>query len=308
MCPVGSRYSKSDSPAPGRARRAAPGAAPAAGRGPARRPEGRPPAASRGRAPDADPQSDAPRDQDLIYGRNAVREALLGKRRVHTVLLGTGDAGDSEAGLELTVREWCAEAKIANLPIAYLPYRDLTARLRTPDHQGVAAEVEPYPYADPEQLLAERTLIVALDEVQDPRNLGAIIRTAEATGAGVVITRHRAAEITGTVVKASAGATEHAAVAQVRNLSDFLSIAKERGFWVYGAEADSQSDYSAQDYKYPTCFVLGSEGQGVGRRVATLCDVMVSLPLVGQVESLNVSVSAGVLLYEAVRQRRSGEQ
>ena len=107
------------------------------------------------------------------------------------------------------------------------------------------------------------------------------------------------------MVKASAGATEHAAVAQVRNLSDLLMAAKAAGFWVYGAVAGAGSLYTAQDYRYPTCFVMGSEGAGLGKRVASLCDVMVSLPLAGRVGSLNVSVSAGILLYEAVRQRSS---
>jgi 23S rRNA (guanosine2251-2'-O)-methyltransferase len=245
-------------------------------------------------------------DHDFVYGRNAVREALRGKRRVHTILLATGEGGDGEAGLEQAVREWCQEAGGETPRFTRLAYKDLSARLYTPDHQGVAAEVDPYPYADAKHLLSQCTLIVALDEVQDPRNLGAVIRTAEASGAGVAIMRHRATEVTGTVVKSSAGATEHAAVAQVRNLSDFLVAAKEHGFWVYGAAAGADSDYSAQDYKYPTCFVLGSEGQGLGRRVSTLCDVMVSLPLLGRVQSLNVSVSAGVLLYEALRQRRAG--
>ena len=181
--------------------------------------------------------------------------------------------------------------------------RSSSARLKTADHQGIAAEVDPYPYADLGVLLRDHTLLVALDEVQDPHNLGAIIRTAEGAGAGVLIPRHRAAEVTAAVVKASAGATEHAAVARVRNLADFLTQAKEAGFWVYGAAAEAESLYTGQDYRYPTCFVVGSEGEGLGRRVASLCDVMVSLPLAGQVESLNVSVSAGVLLYEAVRQR-----
>jgi 23S rRNA (guanosine2251-2'-O)-methyltransferase len=290
---VGSSYSKSDSPAPSRPLRGAPGAGTTSARGVARCPERR-------------PQGAEPLGHDLIYGRNAVREALRGKRKVHGILLATNEVGEGEAGLEKVVREWCYETKGADPSVAYLTYRDLTARLHTPDHQGIAAEVDPYPYLEAQQLLADRTLIVALDEVQDPHNLGAVIRTAEASGAGVAITRRRAAEVTGAVVKASAGATEHAAVAQVRNLSDFLKAAKDRGFWVYGAEAESEGDYSAQDYKYSTCFVLGSEGRGVGRRVASFCDVMVSLPLLGKVESLNVSVSAGVLLYEALRQRRAG--
>jgi 23S rRNA (guanosine2251-2'-O)-methyltransferase len=119
----------------------------------------------------------------------------------------------------------------------------------------------------------------------------------------VVITRHRAAEVTAAVVKASAGASEHTSVAQVRNLADFLAAAKEGGFWVYGAVADARDLYVSQDYRYPTCFAVGSEGKGLGKRVESLCDVLVSLPLRGAVGSLNVSVSTGILLYEAVRQR-----
>jgi 23S rRNA (guanosine2251-2'-O)-methyltransferase len=144
--------------------------------------------------------------------------------------------------------------------------------------------------------------------VQDPHNLGAVIRTAEGAGAGVIIPRHRAVEVTPAVVKASAGATEHAAVAQVRNMADFLEEAKKAGFWVYGTAAGATGDYTEQDYSYPTVFVLGSEGEGVGHRVESLCDVVVALPLVGRVESLNVSVSAGILLYEALRQRAAGER
>jgi 23S rRNA (guanosine2251-2'-O)-methyltransferase len=244
--------------------------------------------------------------QDLIYGRNAVREALRGKREVRSLLLAGNEGVEGEAGLERMVREWCLASRRGVPDISHTSFRELTARIHTPDHQGMAAEVEPYPYVEADRLLLGRNLLVALDEVQDPHNLGAIIRTAEASGAGVVIPRHRAAEITGAVVKASAGATEHADVAQVRNLSDFLAAAKERGFWVYGAAAGAESDYTAQDYKYPTCFVLGSEGQGLGRRVASFCDVMISLPLLGSIESLNVSVSAGVLVYEALRQRGAG--
>jgi 23S rRNA (guanosine2251-2'-O)-methyltransferase len=187
--------------------------------------------------------------------------------------------------------------------VKHISPSDLSALAATPDHQDMAALVDPYPYADPDKLLESHTLVVALDEIQDPHNLGAIIRTAEAAGAGIVIPRHRAAQVTGAVVKASAGATEHASVAMVRNLADFLQAAKEKGFWVYGAAAEAKTGYTAQDYTYPTCFVIGSEGQGVGRRVASLCDAMVSLPLAGKVSSLNASVSAAILLYEAVRQR-----
>lgn len=227
---------------------------------------------------------------------------------MHAVLLAaSGRGGPYADGLEARLAAWLGEVRGPKPPVHRVPPDELTARLHTPDHQGIAAEVDPYPYLEPQDVLRTHTLLIALDEVQDPHNLGAIIRTAEGAGAAVIVPRHRAAEVTAAVVKASAGATEHAAVVQVRNLADFLGEAKEAGFWVYGAAAGAESSYTAQDYGYPTCFVVGSEGEGLGRRVASLCDVMVSLPLVGKVESLNVSVSAGILLYEAVRQRAGAE-
>lgn len=219
---------------------------------------------------------------------------------MHGVLIVMGENGN---GLERRLHDWCADASRPIPPVHRLAAGELCARLRTGDHQGIAAEVDPYPYLDLEMILSGHDLVVALDEVQDPHNLGAVIRTAEETGAGVLIPRHRAAEVTAAVVKASAGASEHAAVARVRNLADSLVRARELGFWIYGSAAGADSLYTSQDYRYPTCFVLGSEGGGLGRRVASLCDVMVRIPLAGRLDSLNVSVSTGVLLYEAVRQR-----
>ncbi len=236
----------------------------------------------------------------LIYGRNPVREALRGRRRVHGVWLSPGPTGDE---LEQTLLGWTAGGSGPRPEVHHASPAQLTSMAGSPDHQGIVASVDPYSYVESDAILQAFTLLVALDEVQDPHNLGAIIRTAEGAGAGVVIPRHRAAEVTAAVVKASAGATEHASIAQVRNLADFLAAAKEAGFWVYGAAAGAGPSYAAQDYRYPTCFVAGSEGQGLGRRVESLCDVIVSLPLEGKVESLNVSVSTGILLYEAVRQR-----
>ena len=219
---------------------------------------------------------------------------------MRAILLASGGGGEE---VERELPRWCADVRGGMPPVYRVSGAELSARLNTGDHQGVAAEVDGYPYLDPQEVVRSRTLLVALDEVQDPHNLGAIIRTAEGAGAGVLIPRHRAAEVTAAVVKASAGATEHAAVARVRNLADFLAAAKKAGFWVYGAAGGADSLYTGQDYRYPTCFVVGSEGQGLGRRVASFCDVMVRLPLAGKVESLNVSVSTGILLYEALRQR-----
>ncbi len=241
----------------------------------------------------------------LIYGRNPVREALRGHRRVHSVWLTPGTPGDE---LERTLLRWVAEGSGPGPEIHHASPAQLTSMAESPDHQGIVASVDPYSYVEPAAILRTFTLLAALDEVQDPHNLGAIIRTAEGAGAGIVIPRHRAAEVTAAVVKASAGATEHAAISQVRNLADFLAAAKAAGFWVYGAAAGAGTAYTAQDYRYPTCFVVGSEGQGLGRRVESLCDVMVSLPLQGKVDSLNVSVSTGILLYEAVRQRAAAAE
>lgn len=175
----------------------------------------------------------------------------------------------------------------------------------SPDHQGVVAEVDPYPYGDPVGLLrGEGALIVALDQVQDPRNLGAVCRSAEFAGAaGVVIPERRSAEMTAVACKASAGAVEHLEVARVRNLADWLAAAKEAGFWVWGADAGADSAPWDVELTGPTVVVLGGEGKGLRPRVATSCDGLVALPRRGRVGSLNVSAAAAALLFESVRQR-----
>ena len=182
---------------------------------------------------------------------------------------------------------------------------ELEALAGSPDHQGFVAEVDAYPYADPSSLLEpEEALIVALDQVQDPHNLGAVCRSAEAAGAtGVVICERRAAAVTAVACKSSAGAVEHLAIARVRNLSDWLGEAKTAGAWVYGAEADAETAHTGADLTGKAILVLGSEGRGLRPRVAGSCDLLVSIPVRGAVESLNVSAAAAVLLYEAVRQR-----
>ena len=183
---------------------------------------------------------------------------------------------------------------------------ELTELAGSPDHQGFVAEVDPFPYADPAALLAgPDALVVALDQVQDPHNLGAVCRSAEAAGAsGVVIPERRSAAVTGAVCKASAGAVEHLQVARVRNLADWLVAAKEtEGLWVYGAEVGAAGPYSQADMTGPVVLVLGSEGKGIRPRVAEACDALVSIPVRGRTASLNVSAAAAVLLFEAVRQR-----
>ena len=177
----------------------------------------------------------------------------------------------------------------------------------SPDHQGVVAEVDPYPYADPNALLRRRgALLVALDQVQDPRNLGAVCRSAEFAGAaGVVVPERRSAEVTAAACKASAGAVEHLEIAHVRNLADWLAEAKEAGFWIWGADAEATRLPGTSTSSGPTVLVLGGEGKGIRPRVASACDGLVALPQAGKVESLNVSAAAAALLFEAVRQRRA---
>lgn len=227
---------------------------------------------------------------DVVYGRQPVREALRGRREVLEV--------------------WCTEAARASLEwlpegARVEPAGRLEQRAGSPDHQGVAASVAPFPYADPGQLLAaDRPLLVALDEVTDPHNLGAVARVAECAGAdGLIITRHRAAAITGAVCRASAGAVEHLPIARVVNLADVVLRARRPGLWSYAAAGDAERRYDAHDYRDGTLFVLGAEGRGLRPRVRSACDEEAAIPVRGRVESLNVSTAAAVLLFEAARQR-----
>jgi 23S rRNA (guanosine2251-2'-O)-methyltransferase len=203
----------------------------------------------------------------IVYGRNPVREAERGPRRV--------------------LKKWEG-----------LPAEELERICGSPDHQGICAEVEPYAYADPDDLLAdEDALVIALDEIQDPHNLGAVCRVAEVAGAaGVVIPERRSAEVTPAVCKSSAGAVEHLAVARVRNLADWLGDAKKAGAWVYGADV-AGIPYAEPDYRGRVVLVLGAEEKGLRPRVADVCDELVALPVHGQVESLNVSTAAAALAY-----------
>ncbi|MDQ3410269.1 MAG: 23S rRNA (guanosine(2251)-2'-O)-methyltransferase RlmB [Actinomycetota bacterium] len=229
----------------------------------------------------------------MLYGRNPVREALAARRR--------------EVGPVWATRSASLEPWLAGVQVHELDAEALAARSGSDAHQGVCARASPYPYADEASLLAgPDALVVALDEVQDPQNLGAICRTAEAAGAsGVVIPRHRSAEVTPAVCKASAGAVEHLAVARTRNVADFLGQAKEAGAWCYGAAAGARVAYDEPDYRGGVVLVLGAEGRGLRPRVAKACDALIALPLHGRVASLNVSATAAVLLYE-ILQRREG--
>jgi 23S rRNA (guanosine2251-2'-O)-methyltransferase len=229
---------------------------------------------------------------DLVYGRRAVREALRGQREVLEIWA-------TERALK--AEDWLREAS----PKRHLE-RELTERSGTRDHQGVLALVEPYRYADAYQLAAaERPLLAVLDRVTDPRNLGAVARSAEGAGAtGVIVPAHGSAVITPAVARASAGAIEHLPVAVVTNLARYLEEVKGADLWIYGA-ALGQGAVSMweTDLSGGVALVFGAEGKGLRPLVRRTCDALISIPLTGEVESLNVSVAAAVLLYEAKRQR-----
>jgi 23S rRNA (guanosine2251-2'-O)-methyltransferase len=235
----------------------------------------------------------------ILYGRNPVREALRGRR--------AGSVADVWATSGAAREPW-----LEGVDVRVATAQEIEHRCGSGAHQGVCAEVGPYPYAAVEELLsAESPLLVALDQIQDPQNLGSICRTAECAGvAGVVIPERRAAEVTAAVCKASAGAVEHLPVARVRNIADFLADAGRAGCWCYGASAEAGAGerpplpYDRPDYSGSgVVLVLGSEGRGLRPRVAKACDELIALPLLGRIESLGVSAAAAALLYEILQRR-----
>jgi 23S rRNA (guanosine2251-2'-O)-methyltransferase len=245
--------------------------------------------------------------QDLIYGPNAVLEALrAGKRQIETITILESARPDRLKPLIDLARE-------KGVPVHRVPRLDLDRTLGDVRHQGVIARVAAARYADADELLdqletkvgtADPPLVLALDGVEDPRNMGSILRTAECAGAhGIFIAERRAVGLTSVVAKVAAGALEYVPVARVTNLVRLIDQLKERNIWVVGAAAEAKQSYTDWDWKLPAAIVLGSEGHGLHRLVREHCDTLVRIPVVGKLESLNVSVAAGVLLYEVRRQR-----
>ena len=232
--------------------------------------------------------------REQVYGRRAVREALRGRRRVLELWA-------SERALR--AESWLRNGDGPHVHVK--PERELTAAAGTPDHQGVLAACEPFPYADAFELAAEPDpLLVCLDQVTDPRNLGAVCRSAEGAGAtGVVVPAHNSARVTSAVCRASAGAVEHLPVAVVTNLARYLAEVKGPTFWVWAATAEATTPLWQADLSGGVALVLGAEGKGIRPLVRRTCDAEIAIPLAGRTESLNVSVAAAVLLYEARRQR-----
>ena len=232
--------------------------------------------------------------RELVYGRQAVREALRGRREVLELW-----ASDRTLASE----PWVNEERSGRVHVK--PERELSEAAGTRDHQGVVAWAEPYRYADAFALAGgERPLLVCLDRVTDPRNLGAVCRSAEGAGAtGVVLPAHGSARVTPAVCRASAGAVEHLPVAVVTNLARFLTDVKRDDLWVWAAAGEAPTTMWAADLAGAVAFAFGAEGRGLRPLVRRACDDAVAIPLAGKIESLNVSVAAALLLYEARRQR-----
>ncbi|MEE0956044.1 MAG: 23S rRNA (guanosine(2251)-2'-O)-methyltransferase RlmB [Eubacterium sp.] len=237
-----------------------------------------------------------------MEGRNAVLEAFRSGRTVDKVYLQTG----LHDGMIMTIAR---EARKAGSIISYVPKERLNQMSQTGSHQGVIAIVASYEYATVEDILAkaeekgEKPFLLLLDGIEDPHNLGAIIRTANQAGVhGIIIPKHRAVGLTAVVAKASAGAINYTPVAKVTNLANTIDQLKEKGIWFACADMDGTSMYQA-DLKGPLGIVIGNEGEGVSRLVSEKCDFHVTIPMKGDIDSLNASVAAGILCYEAVRQR-----
>ncbi|MBK9155980.1 MAG: 23S rRNA (guanosine(2251)-2'-O)-methyltransferase RlmB [Chloracidobacterium sp.] len=250
----------------------------------------------------------SPRDgEHLIYGTLPVSEAI--RNRPRSVKLLFVAEGGGEKRLENTI----GLAREKGVPIEVVPKEKL-ARLLESDvnHQGIAAVTAPVEFVDLDDLIDGidgKALFVILDGVEDPRNLGAVIRTAECAGAdGVIIPERRAAGLTGTVSKSAAGATEFIKISQVANINRTIEKLKENSIWVVGTAGEAEMFYQDWDWTQPSAVILGAEGSGMHRLVRENCDVLVKIPMYGKIESLNVSVAAGVILFEARRQRGRGEE
>lgn len=243
--------------------------------------------------------------ENKVEGRNPVIEVLKSERTVEKLYVAKGD-------IEGSIKMIIAIAREKGIPIIEVDRKKLDVMSESKSHQGVIALVTPYKYSTVDEILdiaktkGEDAFIIVLDEIEDPHNLGSIIRTANACGAhGVIIPKRRSAFITPTVIKASAGAIEHVKIAKVTNLNQTLKELKDKGLWVIGTDMDGDICYKS-NLKGPVAVVIGSEGKGLSRLVKENCDMVVSIPIIGEIESYNASVAAGIVMYEIMRQRGIG--
>jgi 23S rRNA (guanosine2251-2'-O)-methyltransferase len=241
-------------------------------------------------------------EQELIAGRNPVLEALKSEREINKIWIAEG----SQKGQMQQVIHLAKESRVL---VQFVPKQKID-QMTKEVHQGVVAQVAAYEYADLDDLFQnaqkknETPFFLILDELEDPHNLGSILRTADAAGVhGIIIPKRRAVGLTATVAKASTGAIEHVPVARVTNLARTIAELKERGIWIFGTDANGSEDYRKMDASMPLAIVIGSEGKGMSRLIRDNCDFLIHLPMVGHVTSLNASVAASLLIYEVYRKR-----
>jgi 23S rRNA (guanosine2251-2'-O)-methyltransferase len=246
--------------------------------------------------------------EQYVVGRNPVLEILKSEKEIEKILVLKGE-------LKGSINKIIGMAKDKNITIQYVDKNKLDQISGGSAHQGVAAFVAHYTYSSVEDILNkaremdEVPFILILDGIEDPHNLGAIIRTAECGGVhGVVIPKRRAAHVTETVYKSSAGAVEHMLIAKASNISDTIDKLKEEGLWIYGADVEGKDYYFNLELKGPIALVIGSEGKGLSRLVKEKCDFLLKIPMFGKVSSLNASNAASILIYEVVRQRYGKER
>lgn len=241
--------------------------------------------------------------EDLIEGRNAVIEALKSERTIEQILIAKGD---TEGSITVVM----ALAKDKGIIVKEVDRKKLDSMSETGSHQGVIAITTPYKYCEVDEILdyadskGEKPFIIILDEIEDPHNFGSIIRTAEICGVhGIIIPKRRNVGVTSTVYKSSAGAIEHVKVAKVTNINTTIDKLKERGIWVYGADMDGENFCFDTDFSGAAAVVIGSEGNGISKLTKEKCDVLVKIPMVGKINSLNASVAGGIIMYEILKQK-----
>ena len=246
-------------------------------------------------------------NNNIICGRNPVLEALRSGREIDRLFVAHGTSGGSVTAI-------IAKCHAKGILIKEISPQKLDYYCGGANHQGVAVMFASQEYATVDDMFAlaetrgEKPFLIICDEIEDPHNLGAIIRTAEATGVhGVIIPERRSASLNATVAKAACGALEYVPVARVTNIANTIDALKERGVWVFGADMDGD-DYTKTDFDTPCALVIGNEGKGIGALTAKKCDAILSLPMLGKINSLNASVAAGILMYEVVRSRKADKQ
>ena len=246
-------------------------------------------------------------NNNIICGRNPVLEALRSGREIDRLFVAHGTGGGSVTAI-------IAKCRAKGILIKEISPQKLDYYCGGANHQGVAVMFASQEYATVDDMFAlaetrgEKPFLIICDEIEDPHNLGAIIRTAEATGVhGVIIPERHSASLNATVAKAACGALEYVPVARVTNIANTIDALKERGVWVFGADMDGD-DYTKTDFDTPCALVIGNEGKGIGALTAKKCDAILSLPMLGKINSLNASVAAGILMYEVVRSRKADKQ